>query len=40
MLRGLPEITGFTTTFGMATVFLAACAAVALLVPSPALATN
>jgi MFS family permease len=37
-LRGLPEITGFTTTFAMATVFLTACAAVALLVPSPALA--
>jgi EmrB/QacA subfamily drug resistance transporter len=37
-LRGLPELTGFTTTFAMATVFLTACAAVALLVPSPALA--
>jgi len=35
-LRGLPAQTGFTTTFGMATVFLTACAAVALLVPAPA----
>jgi EmrB/QacA subfamily drug resistance transporter len=39
-LRGLPELTGFTTTFGMAAVFLAGCAAVALLIPAPALATN
>ena len=34
-LRGLPAQTGFTATFGMATVFLTACAAVALLVPAP-----
>ena len=33
-LGGLPAITGFTATFGMATVFLTACAAVALLIPS------
>jgi EmrB/QacA subfamily drug resistance transporter len=33
-LRGLPVQTGFTTTFAMATVFLTACAAVALLVPA------
>ena len=39
-LRGLPALTGFTTTFGMAAVFLAGCAAVALLIPSPALAVN
>ena len=39
-LRGLPALTGFTTTFGMAAVFLAGCAAVALLIPSPALATS
>jgi len=39
-LRGLPELTGFTTTFAMAAVVLAGCAAVALLIPSPALATN
>jgi len=37
-LRGLPALTGFTTTFAMAAVFLACCAAVALLIPSPALA--
>jgi hypothetical protein len=36
MVRGLPAETGFTATFGMATVFLTACAAVALLVPVPA----
>ena len=35
-LRGLPAQTGFTATFGMATVFLTACAAVALLIPAPA----
>ena len=35
-VRGLPAQTGFTATFGMATVFLTACAAVALLVPAPA----
>jgi hypothetical protein len=40
MLRGLPALTGFTTTFAMAAVFLAGCAAVALLIPSPALAAN
>ena len=40
MLRGLPALTGFTTTFGMAAVFLSGCAAVALLIPSPALAAN
>jgi len=39
-LRGLPALTGFTTTFGMAAVFLAGCAAVALLIPSPSLATS
>jgi EmrB/QacA subfamily drug resistance transporter len=39
-LRGLPALTGFTTTFGMAAVFLACCAAVALLIPTPALATS
>jgi MFS family permease len=39
-LRGLPALTGFTTTFAMAAVFLAGCAAVALLIPSPALAAN
>jgi EmrB/QacA subfamily drug resistance transporter len=39
-LRGLPELTGFTTTFGMAAVFLAGCAAVALLIPAPAPAAN
>ena len=39
-LRGLPALTGFTTTFGMAAVFLAGCAAVALLIPSPAMATS
>jgi EmrB/QacA subfamily drug resistance transporter len=39
-LRGLPELTGFTTTFAMAAVILAGCAAVALLIPAPALATN
>jgi EmrB/QacA subfamily drug resistance transporter len=39
-LRGLPALTGFTTTFGMAAVFLAGCAAVALLIPSPALAPS
>jgi MFS family permease len=33
-LRGLPAQTGFTATFGMATVFLTACTAVALLVPA------
>jgi EmrB/QacA subfamily drug resistance transporter len=36
IVRGLPAQTGFTATFGMATVFLTACAAVALLVPAPA----
>jgi hypothetical protein len=36
----LPALTGFTTTFAMAAVFLAGCAAVALLIPSPALAAN
>jgi hypothetical protein len=40
MLRGLPALTGFTTTFAMAAVFLAGCAVVALLIPSPALAAN
>jgi MFS family permease len=35
-VRGLPAQTGFTATFGMATVFLTACAAVALLIPTPA----
>ena len=40
-LRGLPALTGFTTTFAMASLFLACCAAVALLIPSPApLAAN
>ena len=39
-LRGLPALTGFTTTFGMAAVFLACCAAVALLIPTPALAAS
>jgi hypothetical protein len=40
-LRGLPALTGFTTTFAMAALFLACCAAVALLIPSPApLAAN
>lgn len=40
-LRGLPALTGFTTTFAMASLFLACCAAVALLIPSPApLAVN
>ena len=40
-LRGLPAMTGFTTTFAMASLFLACCAAVALLIPSPApLAAN
>jgi hypothetical protein len=40
-LRGLPALTGFTTTFTMASLFLACCAAVALLIPSPApLAAN
>jgi EmrB/QacA subfamily drug resistance transporter len=39
-LRGLPALTGFTTTFAMAALFLAACAAVALLIPSPALVAN
>jgi len=39
-LRGLPALTGFTTTFAMAAVFLAACAAVALLIPRPALAVT
>jgi EmrB/QacA subfamily drug resistance transporter len=34
-LRGLPALTGFTTTFAMASLFLACCAAVALLIPSP-----
>ena len=36
-LRGLPALTGFTTTFGMSALFLACCAAVALLIPAPAL---
>jgi MFS family permease len=40
MLRGLPALTGFTTTFAMAALFLACCAAVALLIPAPALATT
>jgi len=39
-LRGLPALTGFTTTFGLAAVFLACCAAVALLIPTPALAAS
>jgi EmrB/QacA subfamily drug resistance transporter len=39
-LRGMPGLTGFTTTFAMAAVFLAGCAAVGLLIPSPALAAN
>ncbi len=40
MLRGLPALTGFTTTFAMAALFLACCAAVALLIPAPALAAT
>jgi MFS family permease len=40
MLRGLPALTGFTTTFAMAALFLAGCAAVALLIPRPALAVT
>jgi len=36
-LRGLPALTGFTTTFGTSALFLACCAAVALLIPAPAL---
>ena len=36
IVRGLPAQTGFTATFGMATVFLTACTAVALLVPAHA----
>jgi hypothetical protein len=40
-LGGLPALTGFTTTFTMASLFLACCAAVALLIPFPApLAAN
>ncbi len=39
-LRGLPALTGFTTTFAMAALFLACCAAVALLIPAPALAAT
>jgi EmrB/QacA subfamily drug resistance transporter len=39
-LRGLPALTGFTTTFAMAALFLAGCAAVALLIPRPALAVT
>ena len=35
---GLPALTGFTTTFAMAAVFLACCAGAGLLVPTPALA--
>lgn len=39
-LRGLPALTGFTTTFGMAALILACCAAMGLLIPSPALVAN
>jgi hypothetical protein len=40
-LRSLPALTEFTTTFTMASLFLACCPAVALLIPSPApLAAN
>ena len=42
-MRGEPEdavgdhpLTGFTTRFAMASLFLACCAVVALLIPSPA----
>jgi EmrB/QacA subfamily drug resistance transporter len=33
-VRGLPALTGFTTTFGMAALFLACCAVAGLLVPA------
>jgi hypothetical protein len=39
-LRGRPALTGFTTTFGMSARFLACCAAVAVLIPAPALAVS
>lgn len=38
MVHGLPTLTGFTRTFAMAAVFLACCAGVGLLIPTPALA--
>jgi EmrB/QacA subfamily drug resistance transporter len=36
-VHGLPALTGFTTTFAMAALFLACCAVAGLLIPAPAL---
>ena len=35
-VRGLPALTGFTGTFAMSALFLAACCAVGLLIPASA----
>ena len=35
MVHGLPALTGFTSTFAMSALFLAACVVAGLLIPLP-----